>query len=833
MNSPHQLHHVVSFMVYPHNFEEKTGFSTIRSIIASNCSSSLGRVWCDDMAFSSDFSEVRTRLLRVSELLSALNSGKNIPDEGMHDVTAQLKSLRSEGSFTDAATLYKIKTSLHTISALRSFFLSKDEAGEALLYPALADAFRPMADFPRVVSAIDSAIDSHGEIKDNASPELAQIRSSIRRVSSSMTGIMRRVIERSVGEGFIKSDTAPSIRDGRLVIPVPAMAKRRLQGIVHDESATGKTVFIEPAEVVEANNRLRELTNEEHREIVRILQAVASEIRPFIDEMLASYSLLGLFDFIRAKAILARDFDASMPVLERSPQVEFYHAVHPVLAMSLKAQNREVVPLNLRLDSEHRILVISGPNAGGKSVTLKTVGIIQYMTQCGVLPTLYSNSHLCVFENLLIDIGDEQSIENDLSTYSSHLRNMKNFLSSGNPRTLILVDEMGSGTEPQIGGALAQSILAKLNSMRVMGIVTTHYQNLKTFAENTDGVLNGAMLYDRQKMLPLFELSVGSPGSSFALEIAHKTGFPADIIEEAKRIVGDEYVNNDRYMLDIARDRRYWSNKRLSIKEKEHKLDKLLEAYEEALASLKTRKAEILGDARREAREILKDSNATLEKTILEIRKNQAEKEITKQLRKELEDYKHQVADSSDDSSLDGVKELRHKSRRARRHSSTAKPVGVGEKPLAPGDFVKIQGSATPGEIISINGNKAEVAFGLLRTQVDLNRLVPTDARPKIPGTRSSGALSSESRQRNLNFKREIDLRGFKVDEALQAVTYFIDDARQFAANQVRILHGTGTGALRVAIRQLLQSIPVVDSFRDEDVRFGGAGITVVNLIND
>ena len=818
-------------MVYPHNFEEKTGFSTLRSLIADNCSCPLGRQWCAEMTFSDNFDEVHRRLSRVNELLSIINAGVAIPAAAMHDVTPQLRSLKAEGSYVDAASLYKIKSSLETISALRAFFLAKDaEDGDAPAYPHLAEAFRPMASFPSVVDAIAAAVDRHGEIKDTASPELASIRTALRRVSSSMSGIMRRVIERSAGEGIVSSDTAPALRDGRLVIPVPAGVKRRLQGIIHDESATGKTVFIEPAEVVEANNRLRELAGEEHREIVRILQTVAAQIRPCIPEMLESYALLGLFDFIRAKATLARDLGGQMPVLEREPQIEFYHAVHPVLALSLKAQGREVVPLSLRLDRDRRILVISGPNAGGKSVTLKTVGIIQYMAQCGVLPTLYSNSHVSVFENLLIDIGDEQSIENDLSTYSSHLRNMKEFLRAATPRTLILIDEMGSGTEPVMGGALAQSILARLNELKVMGIVTTHYQNLKTFADSTPGVINGAMLYDRQRMAPLFELSVGSPGSSFALEIARKTGFPQQVIEEAQRLVGEDYVNNDKYMLDIARDRRYWSNKRLSVKEKEHKLDKVLASYDEALAELRARKAAILADARREARELLSGSNAALEKTILEIRRNQADKEKTRQLRRELEEYKQQLADDSADTSLAEIRApRRHNRRKAPKAAAAEAAPKALEAPLAAGNFVKMEGSAVPGEIISIEGKKAEVAFGQLRTHVPLAKLKRTEARPKATET-PHRPLDDGSRQRRLNFRQEIDLRGQTVDEALQAVTYFIDDAHQFAVSQVRILHGTGTGALRQAIRQLLQSIPVVKSFHDEDVRFGGAGITVVNL---
>ncbi len=786
------------------------------------------------MAFSSDFDTVKQRLLRVNEMLSIIRSGKDLPINHIHDVTPKLNQLKAEGSYIDSASLFKIRNSLETISRLRDFFTATGESTDKYIYPSLAEAFMPMERFPEVVRQIDDAVNRHGEIKDSASPQLAEIRRSMFAVNNSMSGIMRRVIERGVGEGYIDKETTPSIRDGRLVVPVPAMMKRRLSGIVHDESATGKTVFIEPAEVVEANNRLRELKNEEHREIVRILVAIAAAIRPFIPQMLNSYSLLGLFDFIRAKALIANQFDGQMPILERNPDIDFYNAVHPILKLSLEAQGREVVPLNIRLNAENRILVISGPNAGGKSVTLKTVGIVQYMLQCGYLPTAYSNSHFSVFKNLLIDIGDEQSIENDLSTYSSHLKNMKVFLGAASKSTLILIDEMGSGTEPQIGGALAQSILDELNRRKVMGIVTTHYQNLKTFAESTPGLINGAMLYNRQKMQPLFQLSIGSPGSSFALDIAHTVGLPLSIINEAKAIVGTDYVDVDKFMQDIARDRRYWGNKRLSVKEKENKLDSLLTLYEDKLSELRTRKAEILKEARKEAKEILDNSNSALENTILEIRKSQAEKERTKELRRQLNDYKQKVADQASDSEIAGIAPIKHKSRRAaKQKSSPADSAAAAATPLGPGDYVKMKQGNSVGKIISVDAKKAEVAFGALRTIVALDKLQKTSApKPGIASETQSIAASTSaaSRNRQLNFSQEIDVRGMRVDEALQAVTYFIDDAVQFSASQVRILHGTGTGALRQAIRQMLQALNTVESFRDEDVRFGGAGITVVTL---
>lgn len=826
-------------MIYPDNFEEKTGFATLRRMVADSCVSPLGTAWCARMCFSSDFATVRRDLQRTAEMLSVLSAPDTLSVVGIHDVSTHLRRIKAQGSYLDTAQLADLRTTLQAADNIGRFFRSaEDGESGAPSYPFLKEAFAPLQSFPEVIDDINSVVSRHSTVLDSASPELYDIRRSLQAVTSSMSGIMRRVIERNVSEGTLEHDTIPSMRDGRLVIPVPAMMKRRLNGIVHDESATGKTVFIEPAEVVEANNRIRELQAREHREIVRILVALSDRIRPYLDDILLTMDIIGLFDFIRAKAMVARGFDAQMPSLDRTPCIEWYHAVHPVLALSLRKQGREVVPLDIALGGERRILVISGPNAGGKSVTLKTVGLIQYMLQCGMLPTVYSNSHFSVFRDILLDIGDEQSIENDLSTYSSHLRNMKRFLASSSRSSLVLIDEMGSGTEPHFGGALAQSILERLNEMKVMGIVTTHYQNLKSFADTTPGVVNGAMLYDRQHMRPLFQLSVGSPGSSFALEIARNTGLPSDVIEKAKEIVGSDYVDADKYMLDIARDRRYWANKRLSIKEKEHKLQALLDSYESKLEELKERRASIISKARDEASELLRNSNAALEKTILEIRRNQADKQRTKELRRQLDEYKKSLGERRDDTSLPGIKPL--KVRPGGKHESKPekKTLRGKENPIvAPGSTVKMEGGNTVGTVLEIEGNRATVAFGALRTIVDIRKLTPTQAS-QAPGysiafsqSSSSGAVSDASRNRQLNFSREIDVRGMRVDEALQAVTYFLDDAVQFTADQVRILHGTGTGALRASIRQFLQTYPAVSAFHDEDVRFGGAGITVVHLV--
>ncbi|MDE6628406.1 MAG: Smr/MutS family protein, partial [Muribaculaceae bacterium] len=668
-----------------------------------------------------------------------------------------------------------------------------------------------------------------GAVRDTASAARSDIRRVLQRVSSSVNSIMRRVIARAVEGGYLDRDVTPAVRDGRLVLPVAPMHKRKISGIVHDESATGKTYFIEPAEIVEVNNRWRELEMEERREILRILAEVTAVMRPHIPEMLGCYDILGELDFIMAKALYAARCGACMPHLSDVTEMEWYHAVNPVLMESLERQGKEVVPLDIRLSEQERLLVISGPNAGGKSVCLKTVGLVQYMTQCGLLPPVYENSHMGVFGSVFIDIGDDQSMEDDLSTYSSHLRNMKFFLDHGDSHSLILIDEFGSGTEPQIGGALAQAILQQFNDMEMWGVVTTHYQNLKQFAEDTPGLVNGCMLYDRQQMRPLFRLSVGNPGSSFAIEIARKTGLPAAIIDEAARIVGSDYVNMDKYLLDIARDRRYWENKRQQIRLKEKKIDQVLERYEEDAETLRSKRREILGEAKEEARKILEGSNAAIERTIREIREAQADKERTRQAREAMKRQREELLASDTEP---GSRLLR-KAPKARKQKETRQDATVSETPLAVGDHVKLDGAGTPGKILEINGKDAVVAFGMLKTSVKLSRLRRTLAKPQSGAGQTSFVSSSTTdrlRERQLNFKRELDVRGMRVDEAIQAVTYFLDDAIQFNQGQVRILHGTGTGALRQSIRHYLDTVAGVASYRDEHVQFGGAGITVVEL---
>ena len=823
-------------MIYPLDFETKIGFDSIRKNVSEKCQTRLGKDEVSKMAFSSDFVVVRQHLLLVKEMMQILNDNLPLPTGGVHDVLPYLSEIKAVGSFMSADRLYKLSSTLSAMAEVEEFFRKQvDEEKQTARFPSLCDLFSEIAHFPLIVNEIGKAVNKYGEIKDTASPELYDIRQSMRSAAGSMQRAMKRVLESAVSKGVVERDATPSIRDGRMVIPVVAANKYSLNGIIHDESATGKTVYIEPAEVVEAGNRMRQLEMDERREIVAILIRIADTIRPNIEDIAESCYKLAKLDFIRAKGLFGVEIDAQMPHLSQKEELEWYHAVHPALLLSLRLQGREVVPLNINLNQDQRILIISGPNAGGKSVCLKTVAVVQYMMQCGLMPSLYYNSHMGVFRNIFIDIGDEQSFENDLSTYSSHLKNMKYFLLNADNRTIILADEMGSGTEPQIGGAMAQAILKTLGEKGCFGVVTTHYQNLKSFAESEPGFVNGAMLYDRQHLQPTFELSIGTPGSSFALDIAQKIGLPRNVIEDAKSIAGSDYVNLDKYISEITRDRRYWASKRQNIREKEVKLDNLLSKYEETAGDLKAQRKSIINDAIREAKEIVSGANAAIERTIREIRNAQAEKEKTKEIRKDLSSYakaldEGTIADA--EKNPEAIKTLKHKSKKAK-NPAVKKETSSQKKEIAVGDYVKMDGGAVAGEVLSINGKKAEVAFGALRTIVNLDKL-KLSSKPKTSALSQSQTISvttsSDSRSRQLNFKNEIDVRGMRADEALQAVTYFLDDAIQFSAQRVRILHGTGHGILKTLIRQLLKANTAVEHFEDEDVRFGGAGITVVDL---
>ena len=843
-------------MIYPQNFEQKIGFDQIRQLLKEKCLSTLGEERVTDMAFSDRFSEVEERLDQVTEFVRILQEEDNFPAQYFFDVRPSLKRIRVEGMYLDEQELFDLRRSLETIRDIVRFLQkSEDEEENTSPYPCLKRLAGDITVFPQLIGKINGILSPYGKIKDNASAELARIRRELASTMGSISRSLNSILRNAQSEGVVDKDVAPTMRDGRLVIPVVPALKRKIKGIVHDESASGKTVFIEPAEVVEANNRIRELEGDERREIIRILMEFSNLLRPSIPDVLLSYEFLAKIDFIRAKALFSEQITGLKPAFENKQVLDWTMAVHPLLQLSLAKHGKKVVPLDIELNEKQRILIISGPNAGGKSVCLKTVGLLQYMLQCGLLIPMHERSHAGIFSNIFIDIGDEQSIEDDLSTYSSHLTNMKIMMKSCNERSLILIDEFGGGTEPQIGGAIAEAVLKRFNQKQTFGVITTHYQNLKHFAEDHEGVVNGAMLYDRHLMQALFQLQIGNPGSSFAVEIARKIGLPEDVIADASEIVGSEYINADKYLQDIVRDKRYWEGKRQTIRQREKHMEETIARYQAEIEELQKSRKEILRKAKEEAEQLMQEANARIENTIRTIKEVQAEKEKTRQVRQELSDFRESMealaAKEQEEKIARKIEKLKEKqNRKKEKKANRGQENALSAQALAeqqarkeaerlaaivPGSNVKIKGQTSVGEVLEINGKNAVVAFGSIKTTVKLDRLERTNAQPKqadvsIKSTYISSQTQDSMYEKKLNFKQDIDVRGMRGDEALQAVTYFIDDAILVGMSRVRILHGTGTGILRTLIRQYLQTVPGVSHFADEHIQFGGAGITVVDL---
>lgn len=772
------------------------------------------------MQFSTSFEEIDRRLSQTDEFIRILQEEDSFPTDHFYDVRPVLRRLHVEGSWIDQNALLELRRSLQTIYGIVAF-LRRDEDGNPK-YPHLLALAGNVVVYPDLIKKIDTILDDSGQVKDSASPQLADIRRRLSTTMNSVSKILNTILRNAQSEGFVDRDVTPAMRDGRLVIPVDPSHKRRIRGIVHDESASGKTVYIEPAEVVEANNRIRELENEERREIIRILTDFTDYLRPFLPDLLEAYEFLGWIDFIRAKAKFSRQIHAIKPVVENRPEIDWVQAVHPLLYLSLQKQNRQVVPLDIALNRENRLLIISGPNAGGKSVCLKTVGLLQYMVQCGLPIPVKENSRVGIFNDIFIDIGDEQSIENDLSTYSSHLLNMKFFLKNCNEKSLLLIDEFGSGTEPQIGAAIAEALLDQFNRKQSFGVITTHYRNLKQYAAEHPGVINGAMLYDRHQMQPLFRLSIGNPGSSFAVEIARKIGLPEEVIDRAAEIIGSDAINIDKYLQDISRDKRYWERKRNEIRRERKRASELSAKYQAELEEIEKQKKEILLQAKLQAEQLLAESNARIEKVIREIRQSQAEKERTKQVRRSLNEFRERVERKEDETNE------RSKFRSPRKKKKPQEKIT-----LFPGDAVRLKGQTVAGKILEIQGKKAWVVFGSIKSMVPIDKLEKvsqSQLKKEIKDTPSDSNMRELIHERKLKFKPDIDVRGMRGDEALQAVMYFIDDAIQLGISRVRILHGTGTGALRQIIREYLGTVDGVTHFQDEHVELGGAGITVVDL---
>lgn len=819
-------------MFYPENFETKLGFDKIRTMLKGAVLCPLGSARIDQMKFMTKRNDIEYELALVKEMIEILQESKTpMPTDGFFDLTEQLKRLRLHGTFLEAEDLFSLRRSLGAIIDLVKFFNPKEEEGRKT-FPLMKAITADVMVFPDLCRKIDRTLTPTGEIKDNASPALADIRRQLASTVSSISRLLNNILRSAQSDGIVDKDVTPTMRDGRLVIPILPSNKRKIRGIVHDESATGKTLYVEPAEVVDANNRIRELEGEERQEIIRILTAIANEIRPMLPDIMTSFDFMGTVDFVRAKAKFAERIEATVPQMSSDGSLDWIHAKHPLLYIRYKSEGKagDIVPLDIMLDRRNqRIVLISGPNAGGKSVCLETLGLLQYMLQCGIAIPVAANSLCTIFDNIFIDIGDEQSIDNDLSTYSSHLQNMNFFVRNATKRTLILIDEFGSGTEPQIGGAIAQALLGKFNEAKVNGVITTHFTNLKHFAEETPGIVNGAMLYDRNGLRPLFKLEIGHPGSSFAIEIAHKIGLPQDVIETAKEIVGSDYVNMDKYLQDISRDKRYWEQKRQKIHQQEKDLEEKLAKADEKASELKSKRQEVLQKARDEASALLKEANARIERTIKDIKEAQAEKEATRSIRKKFDDFKEKVAEKA-------MAEKAGNKQKAAKAKTNKQEEAM--RPFLVGDNVRLKGQTTIGQIVSVNGRQCLVTFGMIRSNLDMSRIehvnraqIRQEAQNNMLGGVHDPSVSDEIRQRRLNFKHEIDLRGMRADEALSAVTLYIDDAMLLDINQVRILHGTGTGALRQAIRTYLSSLKGSVNFHDEHVQFGGAGVTVVEIL--
>ncbi len=825
--------------IYPENFEVKIGFDRIREMLHNKCLSNMGREWVNEMHFQEEFKSISNQLGEVDEFCRIVREFENFPANHFFDLRSALQKIKIEGRFLEPAELFDLKRSLEAIRAIVFFFNKQEEE----IFPLLKRKTVNVQVFPYIYDRIDTILNKFGKIRDNASPELAQIRRDIISRQSNMSKRLHAILKQAQKDGLVDEEATISIRDGRAVIPVSASNKRKLQGIVYDESATGKTSYIEPNEIVEMNNEIRELEYAERREIVKILTNFSDDIRPYLDDLFYSYDFLGEIDFIRSKALLAIEFDAIKPEFFNRPVVDWHDAVHPLLRLNLKKENRKIVPLNILLSEEKHILLISGPNAGGKSVCLKTVGLLQYMLQCGLLIPINEASKTGIFHQLFIDIGDEQSMDNDLSTYSSHLLNMKHFVKNSNENTLILIDEFGTGTEPMLGGAIAEAILDQLNQQRTFGVITTHYTNLKHFASSAEGIENGAMLYDSQNMNPLFQLEMGKPGSSFAFEIARKIGLPEEILEKATEKVGKKHIDFDRNLRQINRDKRYWETKRKKIHQVEKILDEMAANYESELQEAKKMRKEVLAKAKEDADALLSGVNKKIENTIQEIRNTQAEKERTKKAREELENLKKRVkhqSDSNDKFIQEKIDKLqqREEKRNQRRPKEMQEPIPKTKLEervdLKPGDKVQIKGQNTVGDLIELNEKNAVVAFGQLITTLprkQIERISNNEARKLEKGNRRvSSSLTQNFSQRKLTFKPDIDIRGQRVEDAISKIQEFIDEAIMFEVAQLRILHGKGHGILKTTIRDYLRAEPMVRSYKDEHVDFGGAGITVVNL---
>ncbi len=831
--------------------EQKLGFDRIRSMTESRCSTSLAKERCGSDLFSTSYEEIEEELSRTDEMRLIVMFESGFPDSGFVDTYPFLKHLEASSSFLDLNSVVRLRNSLDTIRQIVAFFKNTKD-GQYLRLKKMAE---PIVLYPEISRRIDTIVDKFGDMKDSASPELQTIRRAIKDKEGQISKRINSILRSAQSEGLVDEDASVSVRDGRVLIPVLAANKRKIHGFVYDESASGKTAFVEPLEIVELNNLVRELHFAEQREIIKILAEFSDFLRPYLPELLQSAMFMAEIDFIRAKALISMQMQAGKPIISKDQILMMNKGRHPLLESALKKEGKEIVPLSLNLEKEKHILLISGPNAGGKSVCLKTVGLLQYMFQCGFLIPASEISELGVFNNIFIDIGDEQSIENDLSTYSSHLKNMRDIIQQADSRSLVLIDEFGAGTEPTAGGAIAEAILTEIERRGAFGVITTHYSNLKFYASSSNGVLNGGMQFDVQNIKPLFKLEIGTPGSSFAFELARKMGLPEQVVKLAEEKAGSDFVDLERHLRKIARNRRQWEEKLARIKSTDKALENITDKYQKELTDIQSLKKSIIESAKKEAASIIAEANRKIEQTIKEIKESQAEKEHTKLLRKELSEFSNNVqADrqNAEDERIAKKMEqlLKRKERREERKVEREKRVGSERggvesekgrvkneesRELRAGDKVRIDQGEVIGEIIKIEGKDVSVAIGSIISRVPAKRLTRISAK-EMKGsagvrTKASIVQSESISERKLNFRPTIDVRGQRLEEAIESVTRFIDDAIMVDVGEVKILHGKGNGILREELRKYLKAMGVVQSAKDEDIQLGGAGITVVKLI--
>ncbi len=861
-------------MIYPDNYEKKIGFDDIRHMVREACLCQLGVDEADKMTFTADADVIRRQLAETREWRHLLDGDNDFQLETFYDCRQTLHRMRLQGTHCEEQELFELMLSLRAANSIRQQLnpnngsddddddadadhqqattdskQTTDDSGSVLW-----DMARDVNTYYNIARRISGIIDKYGHIRDSASSTLFRVRRELHVVAGSISQTLNSILRQAQSEGYVDRDVTPTMRDGRLVIPIAPSMKRRIQGVIHDESATGKTLFVEPSAVVEANNRVRELEAEERREVIRILTEISEELRPHARGMLHTFDFLAHIDIIQAKAHVAEQMGAIEPNIISKPHLDWVGAVHPLLKKSLERTGKSVVPLDITL--ERGILVISGPNAGGKSVCLKTLGLLQYMVQCGLSVPMSERSTMGIFHNIMLDIGDEQSIDDDLSTYSSHLRNMKNMIRHADNATMLLIDEFGTGTEPQIGGAIAEAVLKQFWKKKAWGVITTHYQNLKHFADEHPGVTNGAMLYDRHEMRALFQLQTGRPGSSFAIEIARKTGLPEEVISDATHIVGQDYIQSDKYLQDIVRDKRYWEQKRQTVHQREKDVERTITRFEKSVEEINDERKAILRRAKQQAEELLNEANRRIENTIREIREAEAEKQATRKIREEMTLFREEVSQidtkASDELIEKKMQQIlarrerkeKNKAEKAERKAreaaglaqttaqqpATATAQDIEKAFQREGDYVRIKGTGSVARIESVQGKDAIIIIGDMKTRMPLSKLEASDkplVKQEMPQARLTRQVVDEHKNA---FRHEIDVRGQRGDEALLAVQRFIDDAILMGASQVRILHGKGNGILRELIRQYLSGIPNVTDYRDEHVQLGGAGITVVTM---